>query len=174
MSIHELKNELIADILNIKDKDLLLNLQHQIKKKTSHKRLVQVSLSEILQYDVKDTNPEKVSLGKHQCEVKSWKDLYTTVIIWVLDDRNIAELKAPIHDHYGRTKYAVSNSPTHAEGKHFTSQVQHGKLYIEGHGNTEHHLKTLVSIFQLFGIASDDLSISFWMNESDYVVNVTI
>lgn len=174
MNIHQLKNELIADILDIEDKDLLLYLQHQIKKKTAQKQLVQSNLSEILKYDVKDTNPEKVSLGKHQSEVKSWKDLYTTVIIWILDDRNIAELKEPIHDHYGRTKYAVSNSPTHAEGKPFTSQVQHGKLYIEGHGNTEHHLKTLVSIFQLFGIAPDDLSISFWMNGSDNAVEVTL
>jgi hypothetical protein len=174
MNLNQLKNELIADILNIKDKDLLLHIQHQIKKKTSIKRLVQVNLSEILQYDVKDTNPEKVSLGKHQCEVKSWKDLYATVIIWILDDRNISELEEPIHDHFGRTKYAVSYSPTHAEGKPFTSQVQHGKLYIEGHGDTEHHLKTLVSIFQLFGIAPDDLSISFWMNGSNNAVHITL
>ncbi len=174
MNLHQLKNELISDILNIEDKDLLLHLQHQIKKKTAQKKQVQVNLSEILKHDVKDTNPEKVSLGKHQSEVKSWKDLYTTVIIWILDDRNIAELKAPIHDHYGRTKYAVNNSPTHVEGKPFTSQVQHGKLYIEGHGNTDHHLKTLAYIFQLFSIPLEELTISFWTNRDTELLQNTL
>ena len=161
MNTHELKNTLIGQVLKIDDQDFLLNLQQRIHKHLNPKELYSVNLGQILAHPTKDTTPTFVKFREQEKEVKSWKDLYSTVIIWVLDMHNVKALDRPIPDHYQGSKYAVSNKPIHANGKHFHSEVQHGALFIEGHGNTEHHLKTLQFIFRSFQLNSQELEIKF-------------
>lgn len=174
MSIHQLKNELISQILKIDNQDFLLNIQERIHKHLNPKELYSVNLAQILAHPTKDTAPTFVKFREQEKEVKSWKDLYSTVIIWVLDMHNIKALDRPIPDHYQGTKYAVANEPIHANGKHFHSEVQHGDLFIEGHGNTEHHLKTLQFIFKSFQLNSQELEIKFLgPSGSDPLIKVT-
>jgi len=161
MNTHELKTNLISQILEIEDSDFLLKLQDRISKYLNPKTEYLTTLAQILDYPTKDTGPTFVKLIKQEKEVKSWKELYTTVIIWVIDMHTLKQLNLPISDHYQGSKYAVAKKPEHSNGKHFHSEVKHRDLYIEGHGNTEHHLKTLQFIFNQFQLNSKDLEIRF-------------
>tara|TARA_A100000171_G_C2139717_1_gene153923 strand:- start:1647 stop:2174 length:528 start_codon:yes stop_codon:yes gene_type:complete len=161
MNIHQLKNELIEEISAINDKEFLLQLKSLIEKKTIPTEIIQANLIEILDLKVKGTHPIFVQFGHHNAEVKNWKQIFTTVVGWILDDKNIGLLKKPIHDHYEKTKYAVNNEPFHADGKPFNNQTKHGQLFLEGHRNTEGQLKTLQYLFNYFNLNGSDLTISF-------------
>ncbi|WP_422004969.1 hypothetical protein [Roseivirga pacifica] len=132
-----------------------------IEKKTIPTAIIQTTLLEILDLKVKGTDPLFIQLGNHNAEVKTWKQVFTAVTSWILDDKNIGLLKEPIHDHYGKTKYAINNEPFHANGKPFSNQVKHGQLFLESHRSTEEQLKTLQSLFKYFNLNSSSLKISF-------------
>ncbi len=157
MNIQQLRNKLISKISAINDKDLLLQLETWLGKKT----LINTDLKAIQELNIKDSDPVTIRLAGKKSNVVSWEQVFVLGACWVLEEKRIFKLDKPISDHYEKTKYAMSNEPYHADGKLFTSQALYNLVHLETHRSAEDQLKTLQYIFDYFKLNSSDLKISF-------------
>jgi hypothetical protein len=166
MDLRDLKDDLIRDIKKVDDMNLLKRVHKTVRSKLYPDEEIHTDLLGIQQYDVKGTRPFQVQFREEELKVKKWVDLYTGVIKWILDFKQIKEVPYAILDHCNKTQCVVNNKPYHLNGKSFRTEVRHRNLFIDGHGGAEHHVLTLIKLFKELDIPLHELKIGFWLTKS--------
>jgi len=96
--------------------------------------------------------------------VRDWADLDQLLVEWLVREGHLTKSKLPIHDHAGRGKYFINNTPHHGKSGAKGNWHNVRDFYVDTKYNAKSHIKNLLTTLEQLGVRDPHFYLAFRTN----------